>query len=121
MCDTCTIAEKIEAYGVPSDMLDEFARKISETVQESVVAHLTETHDLMVATILAQENRKELRLRGRAVRDTDRKLKSGRLSLSGEETEDREEFVYTLTEDVMKPEAPEEDEFSAMLRALFEG
>lgn len=120
MCDTCSIAEKIEAYGVPSDVLDEFARKISETVQEQVIEHLTETHDLMVATIMEQEGRKELRVRGRKVRETDRKLTTGRLSLKGEETADREEFVYTLTEDVTKPEAPEEDEFTALLKALFE-
>jgi len=121
MCDTCTLAERIESYGVPTDLVDEFARKVSDTTQEAVIEHLTETHDLMVATIMEQEGRKELRVRGRKVKETDGKLSSGRLTLKGEETADREEFVYTLTEDTSKPEKPEEDEFTALLKALFEG
>jgi hypothetical protein len=120
MCDTCSIAEKIEAYGVPTELVDEFAHKVSDTTQEAVISHLTETHDLMIATLMEQSGQKELRIRGRKVRETDQKLNSGRLSLNGKETADREEFVYTLTEDLSKPEKPEEDEFSALFRALFE-
>lgn len=122
MCDTCDIAETIESYGVPSDLLDKFATKISETVQEQVIENLTEKHELMVATIMEQAGDKELRVRGRKVRETSQKLDSGRLSIEGEETEDREEFVYTLTEDLSRPEKPEADgAFTALLKALFEG
>ena len=121
MCDTCDIAEKIEAYGVPTDLLDEFARKVSDTTQEAVIEHLTGTHDLMVATIMEQEGVKELRVSGPKVRETSQKLDSGRLAIDGKETEDRMEFVYTLTVDESKPEAPAEDEFTALLKALFEG
>jgi hypothetical protein len=121
MCDTCTLAERIESYGVPTDLVDEFARKVSDTTQEAVIEHLTGTHDLMIATIMEQTGDKELRIRGRKVREVSRKLDTGRLAIDGQETEDREEFVYTLTEDASKPEEPQEDEFSALLRALFEG
>lgn len=122
MCDTCDIAETIESYGVPSDLLDKFATKISETVQEQVIENLTEKHELMIATIMEWLGDKELRVRGRKVRETSQKLNSGRLSIKGEETEDREEFVYTLTEDLSRPEKPEaDDEFTALLKAIFEG
>lgn len=118
MCDTCDIAEKIEAYGVPTELLDEFARKVSDITQETVIEQLTETHDLMVATIMEQEGVKELRVSGPKVRETSQKLGSGRLKIDGNETADREAFVYTLTEDTSKPEV---DEFTALLKALFEG
>jgi len=71
---------------------------------------------------MEQEGTNELRLHGPTVRATDGKLSTGRLTLKGEETEDRKEFVYTLTEDTSKPERPsEEDEFTALLRSPFEG
>jgi len=121
MCDTCTIAEKIEAYGVPGELLDELAGKISETVQDQVIKRLTEVHDLMVATIMEQDGVRELRLSGPKVRETSAKMGTGRLVLKGDETANGEEFVYTLTEDFSKPEHHrQEDEFEALFRTLFE-
>lgn len=118
MCDTCEVADRIESYGVPADLLEQFAEKVADSEAESVTKQLTQTHDLMVATIITEQGGTELRLTGTKVQEISRKLSSGRLKLEGEETADRAQFVYTLTEDASVPE-DQEDEFTALLRALF--